>query len=256
MSRFVWPTAFVSTLLASTAILTAQRAPAPAQTGLPADILALACAPGLVTEEPAVPLRITGGQDSFTRRNYAPGDLVTINAGSTNGITVGQEFFVRRALKSHFTESSKQPINIRTAGWVRVYAVDDAMSLATVTYACDAIEVDDYLETFKLPERVVPNPDKPKPVRDNYARVLNGNDLRNQFGRGDFFTIARGSSEGITVGAQFVVYRDKKENNNFLFELGEAVAVSVGPQLSTLQVTLSRDAFAEGDYVAERKGTN
>ena len=86
--------------------------------------------------------------------------------------------------------------------------------------------------------------------------MLNGNDLRNQFGRGDFFTIDRGAGEGIKVGAQFVVYRNKHENNNFLFELGEAVAVSVGPQVSTLQVTLSRDAFAEGDYVAERKGTN
>jgi hypothetical protein len=50
-----------------------------------------------------------------------------------------------------------------------------------------------------------------------------------------------------------VVYRDKKEAKNFLFELGEAVAVNVGAGVSTLQVTLSRDAFRAGDYVAERK---
>jgi hypothetical protein len=55
------------------------------------------------------------------------------------------------------------------------------------------------------------------------------------------------------VGAQFVVYRDKREPGNFLFELGEAVAVSVNPESSTLRATLSRDAFMAGDYVALRK---
>jgi hypothetical protein len=55
------------------------------------------------------------------------------------------------------------------------------------------------------------------------------------------------------VGAQFVVYRDKLEPGNFLFELGEAVAVSVRPESSTLRATLSRDAFTAGDYVALRK---
>jgi hypothetical protein len=142
---------------------------------------------------------------------------------------------------------------VHTAGWVRVWAVEDAMSLVTVTHACDAIQVGDYLEPFTLPQAVVPNPNKPKAERDNYARVMSGLDLRSTFGRGDFFTINRGTAEGITPGAQFVVYRDKKEANNFLFELGEAVAVTVGEGVSTLQVTQSRDAFREGDYVAQRK---
>jgi hypothetical protein len=57
----------------------------------------------------------------------------------------------------------------------------------------------------------------------------------------------------VTPGAQFVVYRDKHEKGNFLFELGEAVAVEVKPESATLYVTLSRDAFSKGDYVAQRK---
>src|SRR5215212_696835 len=248
MSRFVWPAAFLSTLVASTALVTAQRAPAMAQTGLPAEVLGLVCAPTGVTDEPPMPLRVTGGQDVSTRRNYAPGDFVTINAGARNGMTVGQEYFVRRTEKDRTFKSDDGPMTIRTAGWVRVYAVDDELSLATVTYACDAIEVGDYLEAFQLPEAVVPNPDKPKAERDHYARVLGGNDLRSSFGRGDYLTINRGSSEGVKVGAQFVVYRDKHESKNFLFELGEAVAVTVGPKVSTLLITLSRDEFHEGDY--------
>ena len=55
------------------------------------------------------------------------------------------------------------------------------------------------------------------------------------------------------VGAHFVVYRDKRREGNFLFELGEAVAVDVKPESSTLKATLTRDALLAGDYVALRK---
>jgi len=254
MSRLALAAAVIAGLLASTVALRAQRAPASPQTGLPPDILALACAPAGAHGQPDSALRVTGGQDAFTRRNYGPGDLITINAGTANGIRVGQEFFVRRIQTDRDYEiSGVAPTTIHTAGWVRVWAVEDGMSLVTVTHACDAIEVGDYLDPFRLPEAVVPNANKPKAARDHYARVMSGVDLRSTFGRGDFFTINRGTQDGIKAGAQFVVYRDKKEAKNFLFELGEAVAVNVGAGVSTLQVTLSRDAFRAGDYVAERK---
>ena len=67
----------------------------------------------------------------------------------------------------------------------------------------------------------------------------------------DFIAILK--EHGVTRGAQFVIFRDRLIERNFLFELGEAVAVDVGPDSSTLQVTLSRDALVSGDYVAIRK---
>ncbi len=233
----------------------AQRGPAPAMLHLPADVMALACAPVLTHDVPLASLQVTGGQDSFVRRVYGPGDLITINAGSTNGIEVGQEYYVRRLQSDDRTKPSrKHPGVIRTTGWIRVYAVDETMSLATVTHACDSINVGDYLETFALP--AVPTPEdtaQVKAQRDNYGRVLVGADLRKIFAKGDFFVVDRGSDHGVTSGARFVVYRDKRQAKNFLYELGEAVAVDVRPESSTLQVTLSRDAFMAGDYVAIRK---
>src|SRR5687767_1732213 len=77
-------------VLAAALPATAQRGPAPAATPLPADIVALACAPTLAYEVPSVPLRISGGQDSIVRTAHAPGDLVTINAGTRGGMAVGQ----------------------------------------------------------------------------------------------------------------------------------------------------------------------
>jgi hypothetical protein len=249
-----------SYLLAAAAIATcvapaaAQRGPAPAATHLPSDVLTLACLPRLTDHTPDMPLRLTGGQDSFVRRNFQPGDLVTINAGRTNGIEVGQEYYVRRVeVKYHQPVTPQTPGLVQTAGWIRVWAVDDDMSLATIVHACDSIEVGDYLEPFALPKLPQVSPDKPKPERGNYAHVLRGEDNRESFGTGDFFTIDRGTSGGVYPGAQFVLYRDKHEANNFLYELGEAVAVDVGPETATLLVTEARDALARGDYVAMRK---
>jgi len=243
-----------ATLFAATAPIAAQRGPAPAVTGLSGEVLALACAPRVAFETPPMPLRITGGQDSFVRRIYLPGDLVTINAGTVNGIEVGQEFFVRRLQVSRREAVTRAtPGSIRTAGWIKVWAVDDEMSLATVTHACDTIEEHDYLEPFVLPTVVEAESTRGKPERDNYGRVVVGVDLRRVFGKGDFLIVNRGSQDGITAGSQFVFYRDKKQAENFLYNLGEAVAVDVATETSTLRVTVSRDSIHEGDYVAMRK---
>jgi hypothetical protein len=243
-----------ATLLAAALPVAAQRGPAAVPTRLPADVLGLACAPQAAYEEPPTPLRITGGQDSFVRRNHAPGDLVTINAGSMNGIEVGQEFFVRRLQKTGLGGVTREtPGVIRTSGWIKVYAVDDEWSLATITHACDTITIDDYLEPLKLPTVPLAATERPKPERDNYARVMAGTDGRRSFGKGDYLIVDRGSEEGVTPGALFVFYRDKRQPENFLYELGEATAVDVKSDTATLFVTLSRDTIQQGDYVAQRK---
>lgn len=241
-------------LLAGGSTLTAQRAPAAVASTLPPEILSLACAPTAVFATPDTSLRVSGGQDSFYRHSYMPGDYITINAGKRNGIQVGQEFYTRRLLilrKERVTRDT--PATQATTGWIKVYAVDEVMSLATITHACDGINVGDHLEPFALPTVPTVSADKPKPQRDNYGHVLTGNDRRTTFGEGDYLLIDRGSDHGVAPGSQFVLYRNKEVPGNFLYDLGEAVAVSVSPEKSTLLVTLSRDAIASGDLVAIRK---
>jgi hypothetical protein len=232
----------------------AQRVALPGSVGLPPEVVSLACAPTLAYEPPPTPLRVTGSQDSDVHRLFGPGDLITINAGAENGIDVGQQYYTRRALPREKRAIGRDnPAIIRTSGWIRIYAVDERMSLATVVYPCDSIELNDYLEPFVPPAVPAASSDRPKPQRGNYGRVMVGNDNRRSFGLGDYFVVDRGSDHGVTPGAQFVVYRDNLTPGNFLFELGEAVAVDVRPDSSTLQVTLSRDGFLVGDYVAIRK---
>src|SRR5688572_9845998 len=244
---------FALALISSASPLSAQRGPASPMKYLPSDAVALACAPSVTSTRPMRPMRVTGGQDSIVRRTHAPGDLVTINAGTKNGIEVGQEFFTRRVLITPRTPlTADSPAAVLTTGWIRVYAVDDEMSLATITHACDSVEIDDYLEPFALPQ--VPEAAKVrlKAERDTYGRILAGADGRRIFGTGDFVVVDRGSEEGVTPGMRFVFYRDKHQDQNFLFELGEATAQEVRPDSSTLRVTTSREAIQLGDYVARR----
>ena len=232
----------------------AQNGPAWSATHLPAEVLPLVCAPGLTYEVPAVPLRVTGGQSLESRVASAPGDLITINAGSSNGIQVGQEFFVRRLQKERDRVVSKAtPGTIRTAGWIRVYAVDDEMSLATIQYACDPVEVGDYLEPFALPTAVPRAEKMGKPEKGNYARVLSGNDRRQTFATGEYIVIDRGRDHGIVPGSQFVIYHDKKVSGNFLYEVADAVAVDVRESSATLHLTSSRQAVSVNDYASMRK---
>jgi hypothetical protein len=254
-------TRFTSSLLtaaiAAATPLLAQRAPVQSPTNLPAEILSLACAPSLTYDEPTANARVTGSQDAYVRRIHGQGDLIVLSQGSENGLKIGQEFFVRRvSAPAQGRITHDHPATVRTAGWIKVYAVDPKMALATVSYACDSIEPGDYLEPFVLPQLPTASTTRKKPDT-NYAHVISGADRRRSFGKGDYFVLDRGSDQGIHPGAQFVVYRNKHEFNVqqpdvFLYELGEAVAVDVKNNRSTLLVTVSHDAFIEGDLVAMR----
>ena len=262
---------FTFALLRTAAGAAAQTGPAPTPTHLSADVIALACAPTLAFERPLASLLITGGQDAFTRHAFHPGDLITINGGSDNGIEVGQEYYVRRVQPPRGTGMSRTtPATIRTAGWVRVYAVDKTMSLVTVSHACDTIDIGDYLEPFSAPDPPTPDANPAKPQKDNYGHLLMGADRRTMFAKNDFVTIDRGTDHGVTLGARFMVFRDKRRMETkrllavkelpdeiiepeFLFEIGEAVVVEVKPDISTVQIMFARSALLSGDYVALRK---
>ena len=249
----------VTSLLTAVVLLTpatalSQRSPALAASHIDAEVLALACAPIAATTRPTATLHISGGQDTYPRQTYSQGDFVTLNAGSKQGLQIGQEFFVRRLVAPRGAAMTAQtPGSTRTAGWIRVYAVDEDMALATVTYSCDGMQVGDYLEPLSLPSPLKALPREGKPER-SYARVILGTDGRTEFGSRDYLVIDRGSSQGITAGAHFVLYRwKKKAPENFLAAIAEAVAVDVQGDTATLSLTSSRDSVMVGDLVAMRK---
>ncbi|MGE0392243.1 MAG: hypothetical protein AB7I25_00340 [Vicinamibacterales bacterium] len=243
-------------VILATGLPHAQRGPAPAASGLDPDQIALLCAPAPADLPDRAPLpqaiQVTGGQAPVVRQAYAPGDLVTISAGERQGITVGQEFITRLPVPA---PTKKRPASrhiVQNTGWLRVYAVDDDLSLATITHACSTVNPGDELAPFTV--AAVPEQDTRdlEPKRNDYARIVAGAGRRTTFATGDLFLIDRGSSKGVHPGARFVLYHDRGVAKNFLYEAGEAVAVAVGADASTLRVIASSTAVVTGDYVGQR----
>ena len=50
-----------------------------------------------------------------------------------------------------------------------------------------------------------------------------------------------------------MIYRNKQQKENFLYILGEGVAVDVKPTITTVHVTQTVDAIMKGDLVALRR---
>lgn len=250
------PAATLGIVISLTGLLAAQRAPAPGRAGLAPDQIALLCAPA-PADLPGraslpTPMHITGGQSPAVRHAYAQGDLVTISAGERQGVEVGQEFVTRRPVPAPTRKRPASRNLVHTTGWIRVYAVDDDLSLATVSHACSTINPGD--ELAPLTPDTIPDTDARdlEPKRNDYARIVAGADGRRTFGPGDHFVIDRGRAKGVQPGARFALYRDRKVSQNFLYETGEAVAVAVGAEASTLKVIRAASAILTGDYAGQR----
>ncbi len=248
-SRCVVAGLFVSLSAAASASRAADRP-------LTAIELALACALPPSTDPPSIDaLRVIGAQDTAPRLLYGSHDLLVIDAGSSREMKLGEEFFVRRT-DWFGPPGSAQPRTVRTAGWVKVVAVNDTTAIAAVEHACTGMLQGDYLEPFVVPT-VPSNINRVDTSGDldfkNLGRVGFGERLRTNAGIGDFMLIDRGADQGAEPGSRFAVYRDLHKDGLPLAAIGEAVVVSASPSLAVVRIVSAHDTVIRGDYVVPRK---
>ena len=164
---------------------------------------AVACAPPLTTEDaPSHSPRIIGAQDTAARVLYGPRDLLVVGAGTSSGLQLGQQFFVRRANRFGSPVDRRRQ-GARTLGWIRLVSVNDSTAIAAVDHGCDVISQGDYIEPFTAP--VVPadvERDRPAGEPDFTAigRVVAGLEDRQSAGPGGYVLIDRGTDQGVTLG--------------------------------------------------------
>ena len=176
-------TRLIVTLLTALALPTLASAQAKRPLATRSVSIDLLCGAQASLVAPARSVRILGGSEPM-KSMFAPGDTVTIGAGTRQGVAVGQHYFVRRVVEDRFTvrTTEKQPYSIHTAGWVTVTEASDDSAAARVSEACDGIVVGDYLEPL-----VLPPPPATLPVGEpdfSYpARIILG-DERRQLGSG------------------------------------------------------------------------
>jgi hypothetical protein len=221
------------------------------RTTMPADVM---CADMLVPALPAPALRIAGSHHPEIRLAMNRGDLAVLPRLPEDGLAVGQRYLVRR-LPSGDRARLPNPsgfVPVRTVGWVTVTAVDQINAVAVVDHACDAIEPDDYLVAYVEP--VLPSPGQALPAPDFTERVpiLPGTSGRELFGGGDTLSIARGTDDGVAVGALFAIYRDRKDGMP-LVHLGEAIVTDPSASTAKLLLTQMKDAVSVTDIAVPRR---
>ena len=230
----------------------------------------LACAPILTTQAPP-PLRILGSQDTVVKHMMGPGDTLVISGGSSIGLQPGQRFFVRRLVRTFGAKGPDplNPVSVHTAGWIQVLGVDAAVATASIVHACEGMMLDDYLEPFTPPMIAARSSSGTVPQYTNMGHITVGDENTETVGTGQMIGIDRGASAGVVLGQRFLVFRDKR-NKTFdglkdeysatyiegitqlpLVEVGEVMVVSVRPDDSTVQVTMSKDSVSRGDLIAE-----
>jgi hypothetical protein len=218
--------------------------------------MAVACTlPSAVAAPRPIGLRVAGAQDTVARSTFGPGDLIMLSGGARAGLQLGQRFYVRRPV-TFGGELSNQLHAVRTAGWVRIVAMNDTTAIATVEVACAAIMQGDYLDQFVAP--VVPDgadltDASGQPDFSALGHVMFGNEEVPAGGAGDFMLIDRGMSQGLRPGARLAVYRDLQVGGLPLTWIGEGIVISTSPQTALMRITSSRDAVQTGDFVAIRK---
>jgi hypothetical protein len=229
----------------------------------------LVCAPVLTTKQPPN-LRIVGSQDTIIKHMLGPGDTLLVSGGSSVGLQPGQQFFVRRLVKTFGVRGpdAEHPVSVHTAGWIQILAVDTAIATATIVHPCEGIMLDDYLEPFVAPMIAARTMPGNLPQYANMGHILTGDEaFQNVGAAGQLINIDRGSSAGVVPGQRYLVFRDKRNLRNAsteysltfvegvthlpLVEIGELVVVSVRPDESTAQVVAAKDAISTGDFIAE-----
>ena len=255
MTRTALVTAIVTVIVLTTAgTASAQTSARPVLTPMQ---VASACAPPATYDElPYDALRIIGSQDPMGRSLFGDRDMLVIGGGTTSGVQLGQEYFVRRTVSVGTGERGPAPRATRTLGWLRVIAVNESTAIATVDHACGDIGSHDYLTPFTTPD-IPLNAERHvtvgEPDFSSLGRILVGDNDRTAVGMGDFVLIDRGSQQGLAPGTRFSIYRDTGVHGMPLTSVGEGVVITIGTSLAQARITRTSDAVLRGDYVALRK---
>ena len=242
--------AAVLALVASGATAQSLADPTPDQT-------AVACAPlPTLAYTPADAPHVIGSQDAVVRSVFGTPELLVTSGGTDRGVQLGQQYYIRRVVRTGATYKDKLPHMVATAGWARVVAVNATTAIINVDHACADILEGDYLEPYQLPVLPAGNiaavDTTGEPDFASFGRIMYGADERQSAGLGEFMLIDRGVNQNVALGSRFAIYRDLVRNGLPLASVGEAVVVSVGESMALIRINRARDAILAGDFVVPR----
>ena len=248
------------------------------------------CSGVVSTEAPASDFYVISGPESSTRVSYQQGDVVYLNKGTGQGVKVGDQFLVTRAVNDPLKEKwfEGQMTVLRAMGQtyadvgkLRVINVQPNTSIAEVLSSCDLMQRGDLVQAFV--ERPAP-PYKPMEKFDRFApasgkanaMIVTTRVFGQAVSMGTTAYVNLGAAQGVKVGDYFRVYRYQGQQRDVLYQtketayklfgyggtpvpyrwsdlprdiMGEGIVVRVGPNASSVVITVSRQEILVGDYV-------
>lgn len=197
---------------------------------------------------------IVGGEQEQEQRVYVEGDYVFINAGSQQGVRVGEEFAIvrpRGKMSSKFTtKKGWLGVYMQELGRLRVTDVKDRVSVALITNSCETVLLGDLLR--QVNNRVSPT-ERSEVLLDRFAeptgkqrgRIVLARDARALLSRNQVVYIDLGAEDNVKAGDFLTIYRPAGTGNLTRVENEEiALARSKG---------FSGDRFGGGEFSLQGK---
>jgi hypothetical protein len=159
---------------------------------------------------------IVGGEQEQEQREYAEGDYVFINAGSQQGVRVGEEFAIvrpRGRMSSRFTtKKGWLGVYMQELGRLRVMTVRERVSVALITNSCNTVMLGDLLQ--QVNNRVAPM-ERSEVALDRFAeptgkqrgRIVLARDARVLLTRNQVVYIDLGAEDNVKAGDFLTIYR-------------------------------------------------
>lgn len=205
------------------------------------------------------------------RHILGEGEQVYIDAGTNQGVKVGDRFVAIRTLIRGFkhpfpaSKEDKKPMGdiVQQIGVVRVTVAHEKGSVAVIERAMDGLEVGARFARFEEPANMVLQlrTDTQDPVKldpTGSATVIYSRDHHEQVGAGELVLIDKGERDGLKVGdvllsvrvRDFEVTAGKKpESQRTTHYVGQVMVVRVGERSATCRVLRTNEELRIGDSV-------
>lgn len=214
----------------------------------------LACAPRTL-RDPAPAATVLGGQNRATPGMFAPGETIVLDSGKGAPVTAGQVYVVYRVPRWFMWDDSAWVRRaVHNAGLVRVESVRGRTASATVIWACDGVDVGDWLEPYAEPGAAPAAAPDAGPARfDQASLVLFGGQDRRLGAARDLLLVERTQGLDVAPGQRVTFFRRPFGLDGPTSVIGEGVVESVAAETFLVQVSASRDGIAAGDLAATHR---
>ena len=218
---------------------------------VPKEVLASVCGPGQATGPEMSVARILGHRSDGDRQLFGKGDALVLDAGSDSGLSVGENFVVRRRFRigDKTVPVKYASFGDQVAGLIQVVGVEPASSVAVVVYACGEFRTGDPVVRFDALPMITQKLDG-VPAFDNPAKIIIGDDGQTLGATQQLMVINFGTLHGVQRGQALTIFRKPHSDRGPIQTIGEGVVIAVREESATIRIEKTRDAVSVGDMVA------